>query len=288
MLQKSFLMYDEIDVSGTQWNSQVRFYDQFCTQAQNPSRSIFLSCLPLLVLRFFISNFSSKQPLNYIHISIYQSIYIYIKYKMASSSGNSFGSAQIQNSGSEGDLMDQRKRKRMQSNRESARRSRMRKQKHLDDLMAQVSQLRKENGQILSSINVTTQHYVNVESENSVLRAQMMELSQRLQSLNDILNYINSSTAAAAGSCVFEAEEFQHHGFGDSFLNNHHLWNLMGINQQHPIMASAEMFDYWLITNWDFVIKISWSNSSCPFNLAMALSVDVYFYYLVELASGSG
>lgn len=128
---------------------------------------------------------------------------------MASSSGNSSGSAQIQNSGSEGDLMDQRKRKRMQSNRESARRSRMRKQKHLDDLMAQVSQLRKENGQILSSINVTTQHYVNVESENSVLRAQMMELSQRLQSLNDILNYINSSTAAAAGSCVFEAEEFQ-------------------------------------------------------------------------------
>ncbi|KAI3464912.1 hypothetical protein Pfo_021575 [Paulownia fortunei] len=162
---------------------------------------------------------------------------------MASSSGNSSGSPQIQNSGSEGDLqnlMDQRKRKRMQSNRESARRSRMRKQKHLDDLMAQVTQLKKENSQILTSMNVTTQHYVNVEAENSVLRAQMMELTQRLHSLNEILNYINSSTAAA-GSCMFEAEEFQHQGFADSFLNN--PWNLMGLNQ-HPIMASAEMFDY--------------------------------------------
>ncbi|KAL0360633.1 UNVERIFIED_CONTAM: bZIP transcription factor 44 [Sesamum radiatum] len=167
---------------------------------------------------------------------------------MASSSGNSACSPPIQNSGSEENLrnlMDQRKRKRMQSNRESARRSRLRKQKHLDDLMAQVAQLKKENGQILSSINVTTQHYVNVEAENSVLRAQMMELTQRLQSLNEILNYINSATAGAAvggGSCMFEAEEFQHQGFGDSVLNN--PWNnMMGLTQ-HPIMASAELFDY--------------------------------------------
>ncbi|KAL3845267.1 hypothetical protein ACJIZ3_002670 [Penstemon smallii] len=157
---------------------------------------------------------------------------------MASSSGNSSsGSPQIQNSGSEEDLMDQRKRKRMLSNRESARRSRMRKQKHLDDLMAQAEQLKKENNQILTSINVTTQHYVNVEAENSVLRAQMMELTQRLHSLNEILNYINAASAGG-GSCVFEAEEFyQNQGlFGDGMLNN---------NSFQPIMASAhDMFDY--------------------------------------------
>jgi formate dehydrogenase maturation protein FdhE len=116
----------------------------------------------------------------------------------------------------------------------------------LDDLTAQVAQITKENDQILSKINFTAQHYANVEAENSVLRAQMMELTHRLQSLNDIINYINSSTstatAMAAGGCMLEAEEFQHQGFAESFLNN--PFNLMGPNQ-HPIMASADMFDYY-------------------------------------------
>ncbi|KAK4276552.1 hypothetical protein QN277_014687 [Acacia crassicarpa] len=116
---------------------------------------------------------------------------------MDSPSGNSSMSTKLQSSGSEEDLqalMDQRKRKRMQSNRESAKRSRMRKQKQMDDLMGQVSELRKENSEILTSINITTQHFVRVEAENSVLRARMAELSHRLQSLNDILSYINTST----------------------------------------------------------------------------------------------
>ncbi|XP_073276964.1 bZIP transcription factor 44-like [Primulina huaijiensis] len=174
---------------------------------------------------------------------------------MSSSSGTSSSSPQIQNSGSEGvDLLkavDQRKRKRMESNRESARRSRMRKQKHLDDLTAEITQLTDGNSQILTNISATTQHYVNLEAENSILRAQMMELSQRLHSLNEILDFISSSSAAAAaaasasaasgGSCVFEADEFQHMGFADGFLNN--PWNLMGLDQQ-PLMASVEMFDY--------------------------------------------
>ncbi|KAL8490423.1 hypothetical protein ACS0TY_025580 [Phlomoides rotata] len=151
---------------------------------------------------------------------------------MASSSGNSAGSPPVHE-------VDQRKRKRMQSNRESARRSRMRKQKHLDDLTAQVAHLKKENSQIVTRVSVTTQHYVNIEAENSVLRAQMMELSQRLQSLNEILNYINSS-GAGAGSCLFEAEESQHQ-LADNFSNN--PWNSMGYSQ-YPIMAASEMFDY--------------------------------------------
>ncbi|KAE8679861.1 hypothetical protein F3Y22_tig00111393pilonHSYRG00023 [Hibiscus syriacus] len=118
---------------------------------------------------------------------------------MASSSGNSNspGSTLLQNSGSEQDLhqlMDQRKRRRMESNRESARRSRMRKQKHLNDLMAQLNRLRKENYQILTSINFATHQYLNMEAENSVLRAQIMELSQILDSVNEILDYFNNPT----------------------------------------------------------------------------------------------
>lgn len=109
----------------------------------------------------------------------------------------------------------------------------MRKQKHLNDLVNQVAQLRKENNQINTSVSITTQHYLNVEAENSVLRAQMDELSQRLQSLNDILNYMNTNNG------VFETQGFE--TSPDSFMNN--SWNLMYLNQQ-PIMAAADIFQY--------------------------------------------
>ncbi|XP_042518714.1 bZIP transcription factor 11-like [Macadamia integrifolia] len=155
---------------------------------------------------------------------------------MASSSGTSSGgSTLLPNSGSEEDLqlvMDQRKKKRMLSNRESARRSRMRKQKHLDELMAQMAQLRKENNQILTSMNVTTQHYLAIEAENSVLRAQMGELNNRLQSLNDIIQYINvSNNSIETEDTLIGA---------DNFMNS---WNSLYLHQQ-PIMASADMFQY--------------------------------------------
>ncbi|XP_049385620.1 bZIP transcription factor 11-like [Solanum stenotomum] len=144
---------------------------------------------------------------------------------MASPSGNSSsGSDDLQQ------LMDQRKRKRMISNRESARRSRMKKQTHLNELMAQVNQLKEQNNQIVSNINMVNQVYLNVEAENSVLRAQMAELSNRLQSLNEIINCINS-----ANSTIDETEI----NCEDDFLNP---WNLLHVNQ--PIMASADAFMY--------------------------------------------
>ncbi|OMO75229.1 hypothetical protein COLO4_26247 [Corchorus olitorius] len=171
---------------------------------------------------------------------------------MATSSGNSNSNSSgsssatlLQNSGSEGDLqqlMDQRKRKRMESNRESARRSRMRKQKHLDELVGQVTQLRKDNNQILTSINFTTQHYLNIEADNSVLRAQVMELSQRLDSLTEILNFLNNNTT---NNPMFH-ESDQQQGFetsssaADSFMIN--PFNMPYLNQ--PIMASPDIFQY--------------------------------------------
>lgn len=149
---------------------------------------------------------------------------------MGSSSGNSSGSSQILNSGSEEDLMDQRKRKRMQSNRESAKRSRMRKQKHLDELTAQSAQIQKENSQLLTSINITTQNYMNIEAENSVIRARITELSQRLHSLNEII-----ATAAGGGGATTNnwAEE--------SFMNP---WNLMYFSQQPIVASSPGAFNY--------------------------------------------
>ncbi|KAL7593394.1 hypothetical protein Lser_V15G34629 [Lactuca serriola] len=154
---------------------------------------------------------------------------------MASSSGTatSSGGSDLQGE------MDQRKRRRMISNRESARRSRMRKQKHMDDLMTQLSQLRKENNQVMSSISMITQHFMSVEAENSVLRAQVAELSHRLHSLNDIIAVMKQPIDAGSG---FAEEQYvgSDTEFGDEFINN----SLSFLYACQPMLASAEMIMY--------------------------------------------
>lgn len=171
---------------------------------------------------------------------------------MASSSGNSSGATTTtitsgagkhrRSSSAEEDSrqlnapIDERKRKRMESNRESARRSRMKKQKLLDDLQVQVSDLKRDNDQILTAVTVTTEQCLNVEAENSVLRAQMAELTHRLDSLNEMLNCLNSSySSSATAATVAPAPEMMVMG-GDV---SH--WNLgwMMNNQQLPIMATS-------------------------------------------------
>ncbi|ERN09108.1 hypothetical protein AMTR_s00014p00097990 [Amborella trichopoda] len=147
------------------------------------------------------------------------------------SSGAS-ASTLLQNSGSEEDLqnvMDQRKLKRMRSNRESARRSRQRKQKHVDDLIAQVGFLRKENSQILSRLNITTQHYLKLQSENLTLRSEVLDLTAKLHSLTNTLHYIEEISGL-----VMDIPQIP-----DPLLKP---WQLPCINQ--PIMASADMFQY--------------------------------------------
>ncbi|KGN48871.1 bZIP transcription factor 44 [Cucumis sativus] len=113
---------------------------------------------------------------------------------MASSSGVSSGSTNggIRPSRSEDDLEEERKRRRMQSNRESARRSRLRKQKHLDDLTNQVSRLRNHNNEMTTNMTVTMSLCISLEGENSILEAQILELTNRLKSLNNIIKLIES------------------------------------------------------------------------------------------------
>ncbi|KAG9457882.1 hypothetical protein H6P81_002390 [Aristolochia fimbriata] len=94
-------------------------------------------------------------------------------------------------------LMDQRRKRRMLSNRESARRSRMRKQQHLDDLINQVAKLKNENSEILNRVNVATQHFMKVDADNTVLRTQVMELTERLQSLNSVLRFMEDISGLA-------------------------------------------------------------------------------------------
>lgn len=176
---------------------------------------------------------------------LYSSISLGIKLvlrltKMASSSGTT----SIQNSSSEDYtqqmiMIGERKRKRMESNRESARRSRMRKQKHLDDLMAQIARLSNDNDHIMSEISVRTQQYLNVEAENSVLRAQMAELNQRFESLEEILGFVN----AINGNEFVGDDDI---GFEDQSWNMNMNMNMNMVSVNQPIMASAvDVFECW-------------------------------------------
>ncbi|XP_042379002.1 bZIP transcription factor 11-like isoform X1 [Zingiber officinale] len=91
-------------------------------------------------------------------------------------------------------VMDRKKRKRMLSNRESARRSRMRKQKKLSDLIAEVNQLKKENSQILTVLSITTRRYSTLEAQNFILKAQLMKLSSELQYFSKMSHNITSNS----------------------------------------------------------------------------------------------
>lgn len=80
-------------------------------------------------------------------------------------------------------VVDERRQKRMISNRESARRSRLRKQQHLDELRSQVAHLRAENTHILNRFSLASQQYAQLTEENCVLRSSATEMRHQLQML---------------------------------------------------------------------------------------------------------
>ncbi|MCH99161.1 light-inducible protein CPRF2-like, partial [Trifolium medium] len=64
----------------------------------------------------------------------------------------------------------------MLSNRESARRSRRRKQAHLTELETQVSQLRGENSSLVKRLTDVNQKYTDSAVDNRVLKADVETL----------------------------------------------------------------------------------------------------------------
>ncbi|XP_073152339.1 bZIP transcription factor 44-like [Henckelia pumila] len=162
-----------------------------------------------------------------------------LKY-MDSSSGMSSDTGMgdgIRISGSEENLeqMDQKKRKRMISNRESARRSRLRKQNHINGLKTVAAQLRDDKSQILAGLHMTTQLKLRVEAENAVLIAQAAELSHRLHSLSEIASYMShglGGLVSAEKPAFYTAESA---GYG--FMNN------LCLDQSQPIFLAAAAAD---------------------------------------------
>ncbi|KAJ4876897.1 basic leucine-zipper 2 [Raphanus sativus] len=145
--------------------------------------------------------------------------------------------------------VDDRKRKRMLSNRESARRSRMRKQKHVDDLTAQINQLSNDNRQILTSLSVTTQLYMKIQAENSILTAQMTELSTRLESLNEIVDLVTTTNNGGGvdqiDGCGFDDRTvgINCDGYYDDMMSGVNPWG-GSVYSNQPIMANDMMNMY--------------------------------------------
>ncbi|XWS41740.1 hypothetical protein CRYUN_Cryun17cG0109000 [Craigia yunnanensis] len=84
-------------------------------------------------------------------------------------------------------IIDERKRKRMISNRESAKRSRMRKQKHLENLRNQVNRLRIENRELTNRLRFVLYHCHRVRTDNDRLQSEYSMLRQKLWDIRQIL-----------------------------------------------------------------------------------------------------
>ncbi|KAL5213245.1 hypothetical protein ABZP36_024092 [Zizania latifolia] len=78
---------------------------------------------------------------------------------------------------------DDRKKRRLVSNRESARRSRVRKQRRLDELSSQVSELRATNQRLLVELNHMISKHARIVHENSQLREEASDLQRKLNEM---------------------------------------------------------------------------------------------------------
>ncbi|KAL0872329.1 hypothetical protein Bca101_022034 [Brassica carinata] len=85
------------------------------------------------------------------------------------------------------EMTDERKRKRMESNRESARRSRMRKQNHIDNLRNQINQLDLENRELGNRLRLVIYHLQQVNTDNNRLVAEQEMLRLRFSEMRRIL-----------------------------------------------------------------------------------------------------
>ena len=84
-------------------------------------------------------------------------------------------------------MVDERKRRRMISNRESARRSRMRKQKHLENLRNQLNRFKTGNKELTNRLRVLNLHGQLLREENQSLRYESVMLQQKLWDIRQVL-----------------------------------------------------------------------------------------------------
>ncbi|KAL7144366.1 hypothetical protein ABFS83_07G006900 [Erythranthe nasuta] len=84
-------------------------------------------------------------------------------------------------------ITDEKKMKRMKSNRESARRSRMKREQHIKDLNDQVTYFKTRSSEIARKISEIEARFTAVGSENRILRMKGEDLKKRLELLEEML-----------------------------------------------------------------------------------------------------
>lgn len=83
---------------------------------------------------------------------------------------------------------EERKLRRMQSNRESARRSRCKKKQHLENLTSQANRLRIENRELKNRLALTMHHRLLLSLQNDQLRSESVSLVATLSDLCGVLD----------------------------------------------------------------------------------------------------
>ncbi|KAE9596712.1 hypothetical protein Lal_00007800 [Lupinus albus] len=86
-------------------------------------------------------------------------------------------------------IVEERKRRRMVSNRESARRSRMRKQRHLENLRNQLNLFRVKNRELNTQLQILHNHCDQVRAENDWLRSERTLLCQKLSNITQFMAF---------------------------------------------------------------------------------------------------
>ncbi|MCO5603886.1 hypothetical protein L7F22_058040 [Adiantum nelumboides] len=110
--------------------------------------------------------------------------------------------ADLESGGNEQNLIpgDIKRMRRMLSNRESARRSRRRKQAHLSELEMQVAQLRVENSSLFKQLNEITQKFNSAIVDNRVLKADVEALRAKVKMAEDMVNRSGVTPAISEAS----------------------------------------------------------------------------------------
>ncbi|KAI3813415.1 hypothetical protein L1987_18137 [Smallanthus sonchifolius] len=101
------------------------------------------------------------------------------------------------------EAMEERKRRRMITNRESARRSRMRKQMHLENLRSQLNRLKAGNRDLMNRLRVVNLHGKLLRQENQRLVSESVMFQQKLRDIRHALHLrqLNHQLLTSAWPC---------------------------------------------------------------------------------------